>query len=86
MSRLLRIAASLIALSTLTACTVIPPQFAYTGPGVGIVTVGPAPYYRGPGPYYAPPPRGYGNGYASSLNWPDGVSAAFQSSRRSTVP
>ena len=40
MSRLLRIAASLIALSTLTACTVIPPQFAYTGPGVGIVTVG----------------------------------------------
>ena len=63
MSRFLKIAASLTILSALTACTVIPPQVAYTGPSVGIVTVGPAPYYRGPGPYYAPPPRGYGYGY-----------------------
>lgn len=62
MSRLLMIAASLIVLSTLTACTVIPPQVAYTGPSVGIVTVGPAPYYRRPAPYYAPP-RGYGYGH-----------------------
>ena len=77
MSRLLKIAASLIALSSLTACTVIPPQVAYTEASVGIATVGPAPYYgdpapyyaplpyyRGPGPYYAPaPPRGYGPRY-----------------------
>jgi len=63
MSRILKIAASLTFLSTLTACTVIPPQVAYTGASVGIVTVGPAPYYRGHGPYYAPPPRGYGHGY-----------------------
>jgi hypothetical protein len=64
MSMFLKIAASLTILSALTACTVIPPQVAYTGPSVGIVTVGPAPYYRGPGPYYAPlPPRGYGYRY-----------------------
>lgn len=63
MSRLLKITASLAILSTLTACTVIPPQVAYTGPAVGIVTVRPGPYYGGPGAYYAPPPRGYGYGY-----------------------
>jgi hypothetical protein len=56
MSRLLKIAASLIALSSLTACTVIPPQVAYTEASVGIVTAGPAPYYGDPAPYYAPLP------------------------------
>jgi hypothetical protein len=70
MSRILKIAASLAVLASLTACTVIPPQVAYTGPAVGVVTVGPAPYYVAPsGPYYARPPyhaqppyRGY-HGY-----------------------
>lgn len=63
MSRMLKIATSLIVLAGLTACTVIPPQIAYTGPTVGIVGVRPAPYYGAPGPYYAPPPRGYWHGY-----------------------
>ena len=74
MSRIVKIAASLAVLASLTACTVIPPQVAYTGPAVGVVTVGPAPYYYAPsGPYYARPPyRGYyyghrhGHGYR---NW-----------------
>lgn len=59
MSGMLKIAVSLVALASLSACTVIPPQVAYTGPSVGIVTVGPAPYYAAPAPYYAPPGNGY---------------------------
>jgi hypothetical protein len=55
MSRIVKIAASLAVLASLTACTVIPPQVAYTGPAVGVVTVRPAPNYAPPGPYYAPP-------------------------------
>lgn len=66
MSKLLKIAAVLAVLASLGACTVIPPQVAYTGPSVGVV-VAPAPYYRPPPAYYAPPPRpywgGYGHGY-----------------------
>ena len=58
MSRILKIAAALAVLASLGACTVLPPQVAYTGPSVGIV-VGPAPYYAAPAPYYAPPARGY---------------------------
>ena len=58
MSRILKIAAALAVLASLGACTVLPPQVAYTGPSVGIV-VGPAPYYSAPAPYYAPPARGY---------------------------
>ena len=62
MSRILKIAASLALLASITACTVIPPQVAYGGP---VIAVRPAPYYTGPGPYYGPPPyyRGYGYGY-----------------------
>ena len=58
MSRILKITAALAVLASLGACTVLPPQVAYTGPSVGIV-VGPAPYYAAPAPYYAPPARGY---------------------------
>ena len=58
MSRILKMAAALAVLASLGACTVLPPQVAYTGPSVGIV-VGPAPYYAAPAPYYAPPARGY---------------------------
>jgi len=54
MSRILKIAAALAVLASLGACTVLPPQVAYTGPSVGIV-VGPAPYYSAPAPYYAAP-------------------------------
>ena len=59
MSRILKIAAALTVLASLGACTVIPQQVAYTGPSVGIVTVGPAPYYAAPAPYYGPPAHGY---------------------------
>jgi hypothetical protein len=61
MSGMLKIAVSLVALASLSACTVIPPQVAYTGPsvGVGIGIVGPAPYYAAPAPYYGPPAHGY---------------------------
>lgn len=61
MSRILKITAALALVASLGACTVVPPQVAYTGPSVGIVTVGPAPYYLAPPPYYAPP-RGYWRG------------------------
>ncbi|MFY9723503.1 MAG: hypothetical protein WAJ82_13320 [Azonexus sp.] len=54
MSRILKIAAALAVLASLGACTVLPPQVAYSGPSVGIV-VGPAPYYAAPAPYYAAP-------------------------------
>ena len=50
MSRILKIAAALAVLASLGACTVLPPQVAYSGPSVGI-SVGPAPYYATP--YYA---------------------------------
>lgn len=63
MSRILKITAALVMLASLSACTVVPPQVAYTGPSIGIVSVGPAPYYRAPPPYYAPPPRGYWRGH-----------------------
>ena len=67
MSKLLKIAAVLAVLASLGACTVIPPQVAYSGPSVGVAVVAPAPYYRPPPAYYAPPPRpywgGYGHGY-----------------------
>ena len=60
MSRIVKIAASLALLASLTACTVIPAQVAYTGLAVGVVTVRPAPNYAPPGLYYAPPSyRGY---------------------------
>ena len=72
MSRFLKVAASLIAFSSLTACTVIPPQVAYTGPSVGIVTVGPAPYYRGSGRYHASPPHGHGYGHGHGHGYGDG--------------
>ena len=57
MSGMLKIAVSLVALAGLSACTVVPPQVAYTGPsvGVGIVAVGPTPYYAAPAPYYVAP-------------------------------
>jgi len=63
MSRILKVAAALAVLASLGACTVLPPQVAYSGPSVGI-TVGPAPYYAAPyyaapAPYYAPPAPGY---------------------------
>jgi hypothetical protein len=58
MSKILTIAATLALLASLGACTVLPPQVAYSGPSVGIV-VGPAPYYTAPAPYYAPPAYGY---------------------------
>ena len=68
MSRILKIAAALAVLVSLGACTVLPPQVAYSGPSVGIV-VGPAPYYTAPAPYYAPPAYGYwrrpGYGYGN---------------------
>ena len=54
MSRILKIAVSLAMLASVTACTVIPPQIAYTGPAIGVVAVRPAPYYGGP--YYGPRP------------------------------
>jgi hypothetical protein len=59
MSRILKIAAALAVLASLGACTVLPPQVAYSGPSVGI-SVGPAPYYAtpyyaAPAPYYAAP-------------------------------
>ena len=54
MSRIVKIAASLAMVASLAACTVIPPQVAYAGPAVGVVTVRPAPYYIPYGPYYAP--------------------------------
>ena len=62
MSRIVKIAVSLAMLASVTACTVIPPQIAYTGPAIGVVAVRPAPYYAAP--YYGPPPyyRGYGRG------------------------
>lgn len=65
MSSLLKIAASLTLLASLTACTVVPAQVGYEGPAVGVVTVRPAPYYVAPAPYYGPPPyyyRGYRHG------------------------
>ena len=65
MSSLLKIAASLSLLASLTACTVVPAQVGYEAPAVGVVTVRPAPYYVAPAPYYGPPPyyyRGYGYG------------------------
>ncbi len=58
MSRILKIAALLAILSSITACTVLPPQVAYTESSVGVV-VGPAPYYAAPAPYYGAP-RYYG--------------------------
>ena len=63
MSRIVKIAVSLAMLASVTACTVIPPQIAYTGPAIGIVAVRPAPYYSAP--YYGPQPyyRGYGYGH-----------------------
>ncbi len=67
MSRLLKIAATLALLSSVTACTVVPAQVGYAGPSVSVVAVRPAPYYvaPAPAPYYGPPPyyRGYGYGY-----------------------
>lgn len=60
MAKFLKISALLAVLASLGACTVVPPQVAYTGPSVGIVTVGPAPYYRPPPAYYAPAPAYYG--------------------------
>ena len=41
MSRIMKIAVSLAVLASVTACTVIPAQVAYTGPAVGVVTVRP---------------------------------------------
>jgi hypothetical protein len=58
MSRILKITAALAVLASLGACTVLPPQVAYTGPSVGFVSVGPAPYYAAPAPYYAAPAYG----------------------------
>jgi hypothetical protein len=58
MSKILKIAAALAVLASLGACTVIPPQVAYSGPSVGIVAVGTAPYYAAPAPYYAAPAYG----------------------------
>jgi hypothetical protein len=55
MSRILKIAAALAVLASLGACTVVPPRVAYSGPSVGFVSVGPAPYYAAPTPYYAAP-------------------------------
>ena len=75
MTKFLKITAALALLASLGACTVVPPQVAYSGPSVGIVTVAPAPYYRpapyyyAPAPYYRPPAYrpwrgpGHGNGY-----------------------
>jgi hypothetical protein len=65
MTRILKIAAALAVLASLGACTVVPPQVAYTGPSIGIVSVGPAPYYRAPPAYYSPPP-GYWRGHRNS--------------------
>ncbi len=65
MSSLLKIAASLTLLASLTACTVVPAQVGYSGPAVSVVAVRPAPYYSAPPPYYGPSPyyyRGYGYG------------------------
>ncbi len=59
MSGILKIAAALTVLASLGACTVIPPQVAYAGPSVGIVAVGPTPYYAAPAPYYGPPAHGH---------------------------
>ena len=58
MSRILKIAAALAVLASLGACTVVPPRVAYSGPSVGFVSVGPAPYYAAPAPYYAAPAYG----------------------------
>jgi hypothetical protein len=55
MSGMLKIAVSLVALAGLSACTVVPPRVAYSGPSVGIVAVGPTPYYAAPAPYYVAP-------------------------------
>ena len=64
MPRIPKIAMLLAMLAGISACTVIPPQVAYTGPAVGVVAVRPAPYYPAPAPYYAPPPyRGYYHGH-----------------------
>ena len=68
MTKILKIAAALAVLASLGACTVIPPQVAYSGPSVGIVAVGPARYYAAPAPYYARPAYGgywrrHGYGY-----------------------
>jgi len=63
MSRILKIAAALAVLASLGACTVLPPQIAYSGPSIGIGIVGPAPYYAAPAPYYARPAYGYRGGY-----------------------
>ena len=72
MSSLLKIAASLTLLASLTACTVVPAQVGYAGPAVSVVAVRPAPTYYAapvPRPYYGPPPayyyrgHGYGPGY-----------------------
>jgi hypothetical protein len=62
MTSLLKIAASLALLASLSACTVVPAQVGYEGPAVGVV-VRPTPYYVAPTPYYGPPSyyyRGYG--------------------------
>jgi hypothetical protein len=60
MSGILKIAAALTVLASLGACTVIPPQVAYTGPSVGIVAVGPTPYYAAPAHgYWRRPGYGY---------------------------
>jgi hypothetical protein len=61
MSKLVKTAAVLVALLSLGACTVVPPQIAYTPPAV-VIGARPAPYY---GPYYGapaymPPPPRYG--------------------------
>ena len=65
MSRILKIAATLAVLSSISACTVVPAQVGYAGPSVSVVAVRPAPYYVAPAPYYGPAPyyRGYGHGY-----------------------
>ena len=72
MSSLLKIAASLSLLSSLTACTVVPAQVGYGGPAVSVVAVRPAPYYAAPAPYYGPPPyyyRGYGYGHGPGYRY-----------------
>ena len=48
MIKALKVVTALALLASVTACTIIPPQVAYTGPAV-VVGVRPAPYY---GPYY----------------------------------
>ena len=72
MSSLLKIAASLSLLTSLTACTVVPAQVGYASPAVSVVAVRPAPYYAAPAPYYEPSPyyyRGYGYGYGPGYRY-----------------